>query len=180
MVLSILYAYTQAPLIRRCNARRSWELSSFSRSSQVARLDKNGGFQERQIHFFPGVNTCLSNHLDFRLNKGKKKSLGRYPRDDDAQSPLTFLTINQDPFLSEPIRISIRRPFKAVVALEIVGRDTESICIICFSVIRSFLLIASNTSCCLLGSSERITVSFSASVSVSFSVSLPMILKNTG
>ena len=85
--------------------------------------------------------------------------------------PITFLTIIQEPFLSEPIRIIIPIFFSAVVALVIVARDTENFCIICLSVILSFSTMALKIICCLLDSWERRIVSFSVSFSVSFTVS---------
>ena len=68
--------------------------------------------------------------------------------------PITFLTIIQEPFLSEPIRIIIPIFFSAVVALVIVARDTENFCIICLSVIviLSFSAMALKIICCLLDS----------------------------
>ena len=66
--------------------------------------------------------------------------------------PITFLTIIQEPFLSEPIRIIIPIFFSAVVALVIVARDTENFCIICLSVILSFSTMALKIICCLLDS----------------------------
>ena len=82
--------------------------------------------------------------------------------------PITFLTIIQEPFLSEPIRIIIPIFFSAVVALVIVARDTENFCIICLSVILSFSTMALKIICCLLDSWERRIVSFSVSFTVSF------------
>lgn len=43
-----------------------------------------------------------------------------------AYNPFTFFTIIQEPLLSDPIRMIILRSFNAVVALEIVERDTEN------------------------------------------------------